>query len=137
MANEVQSPPEPQITALVSGIINDAQELFKQQVTLVRSEIRSDFQKTKQAVSALALGVGVAAMAAVLACLALVYLLHWAAPDLPLWACYAIVGGVLAAVGGALIYAGVKKFESFNPLPDQSVEALQENLQWRTNPNPR
>jgi hypothetical protein len=134
MANPVQTPPEPNLTVLVSGILNDAQELFRQQIALVRAEVRSDLQKTREAFSALAAGAAVAGVAFLLLCLMLVHLLHWAAPALPLWACHAIVGGVLAAVGGALIYAGVKKFQSFNPLPDQSVEALRENLQWKTNP---
>lgn len=134
MANDLQSPPEPNVTALVSGIINDAQELFKQQVALVRTEIRSDLQKSRDAASTLAVGAGITGVAVILLCLMLVYLLSWAVPTLPLWACFAIVGAVLAVVGGALVWAGVKKFQSFNPLPDQSVDALRENLQWKTNP---
>jgi hypothetical protein len=136
MANDVQSPPEPNVTALVTGIINDAQELFRQQLALVRAEIRSDLDKTRHGVRSLAAGAAAGGLAAVLLCLALVHLLHWAVPDLPLWACYLLVGGVLAVLGGGLIYLGVKKFQSFNPLPDESVEALRENLQWRTT-NPR
>ena len=94
MANDVQTPAEPNMTALVSGIVSDAQELFKQQVALFRAEIKADLQRTRRAVSALAVGVGVAAFAPFLLVLALVHLLHWAAPEqLPLWACYAIVGG--------------------------------------------
>jgi hypothetical protein len=126
---------EANVTELVRGIINDAQELFKQQIALVRAEVRSDFSKTKEAVSALGIGIGVAALGVVLLCVMLVYLLHWAVPTLPLWVCYAIVGGVLAVVGGGLIYAGIRKFQSFNPLPDQSVEALRDNLQLRTPSN--
>ncbi|HXG11522.1 MAG TPA: phage holin family protein [Gemmataceae bacterium] len=140
MANELQtpSPSEPNVTALVTGIINDAQELFKQQLALVRAEIKSDLEKTKDAARSLAIGAAVAMLAVVLLSLMLVHLLHWATalpsgePRLPLWVCYLLVGGIFAGVGGALVVAGVRKLESFNPLPDQSVEALRENLQWRT-----
>jgi hypothetical protein len=52
---------------------------------------------------------------------------------LPLWACCGIVGGVLAAAGGVLIFAAVKKFESFNPLSEKSMKAFKENLKWTTN----
>lgn len=134
---EAHAPPEPNVTTLVSGIISDAQELFKQQVALLRLELRSDLHKTAQAAGALAIGAGVLAIAVLLLIISLVYLLAWLAPSLPLWACFAIVGGSFALLGVALMFAGARKFQSINPLPSQSLEALTENLQWRTNQNPR
>ena len=54
MADTTYSPPDPaaapSVTGLVSGILADAQELLKQQIALAKAEIRSDLQKTKQAV---------------------------------------------------------------------------------------
>jgi hypothetical protein len=70
-------------------------------------------------------------MGGILLGLMLVHLLNLA---LPIWSCYAIVGIVFAASGAALIYAGKKQFESFNPLPDQSIGALKENVRWVMNP---
>jgi Putative Actinobacterial Holin-X, holin superfamily III len=143
MANEVQTTPEPSVTALVTGILNDAQRLFQQQLALIRSEIRQDFRKTQEASVLLGVGVGVCGLAAVMLSMTLALLLWWLTlpvsqqtdpARIPLWGCFAIVGVILAAVGGILAYAGVKKFQSFNPLPDQSVAALQENLQWTTHP---
>jgi uncharacterized membrane protein YqjE len=133
MAEDLHRGPEPSVTALVSGIINDAQELFKQQVALVRTEIRDDFRKTKEGALSLALGLGVGALGALLLCFALVYLLAWAVPQVPLWVWFGVIGVLLAAGGGAMIYAGTKKFESLNPLPEQSAQALRENVQWLTN----
>ena len=103
MANETvsppASPPEGQsVTGLVSGIIQDAQELFKQQVALAKAEIKADFHRTVRAATALAVGAAFAVLAAV------------------------------------LIVAGVRRFQSFNPLPDQTVEAFKENVRWMTNP---
>jgi hypothetical protein len=132
MPHDVQSPSEVQLSTLVSGIINDAQELFKQQLALLRTEIKADFQKSRNAVQALAIGAGVGVIALILLSLMLVYLLHWAS-ELSLWACFGVVGGAFAVLAGALILAGIKKFQSFNPLPDQSLQALKENLQWTTN----
>jgi hypothetical protein len=68
-----------------------------------------------------------------LLCFALVYLLAWAVPQVPLWVWFGVIGVLLAAGGGAMIYAGTKKFESLNPLPEQSAQALRENVQWLTN----
>jgi hypothetical protein len=50
-----------------------------------------------------------------------------------LWACYAIVGGLLTLGGGLLVLAGKKKFDSFNPLPDETAKNIKENLEWITN----
>jgi hypothetical protein len=130
---DVHSPPEPAVTTLVTGIINDAQELMKQQVALVRTEIADDFRKTKEGAVSLAFGAGSAFLAAVFVCLTVVYLIAWAAPNLPVWACFAIVAGALVVVSAGLLVAGKKKFDSFNPLPDQSLEGIKENLQWKTN----
>jgi len=137
MATDVLPPQDQQsVTSLVSGIINDAQTLIQQQVALVREEIRADLRRTVQAVTALAVGVGVAALSLVPLVFMLVYLLHEkAAWDL--WASFGVVGAVLALVGGGLIFLGVQRFKSFNPLPDESAEALKENLQWIRNPTPK
>ena len=120
------------MTGLVTGIINDAQELIKQQLALARHEIKEDFRKTKEAALSLALGGTIALLGGLLLGFMLVYLL--ALTDLPLWACYGIVGGLLAVVGGVLVYMGKKELDSFNPLPEESAQALKENVQWITKP---
>jgi hypothetical protein len=101
---------------------------------MVREEIKADFHRTVEAASAIAAGIAIAVLGGLLLGLMLVYLLAWAFPTIPLWACYGIVGGSLAAVGTTLLYLGKKKFSSFNPLPDQSVEAFKENMRWIRNP---
>jgi len=135
MANETFSPPAEgqSVTGLVSGIISDAQELFKQQVALVRAEIKADFRKTVDAAVLLAVGALVLVPAIFLLCNMFVYMLVELA-GLRVWAGYGIVGGVFAVLGAALVFAGVQRFRSFNPLPDQSVEAIKENVRWMTNP---
>src|SRR5437868_1143399 len=97
---EVQSPPDSgSVTTLVTGILNDAQELMKQQVALVRTEIREDFRRTKEGALSLAIGAGAAFVGLIFVCLTAVYLIEWAAhPNLPLWACYAIVAGTIVVV---------------------------------------
>jgi len=133
ITDEVQGPPERTVTTLVSGIIADVQQLIQQQLTMFRQEIRADWSKSKEAAITLAVGVGITVAGSVLLLLMLTLLLHWAVPSLPLWACCGIVGAVVTALGGSLVYAGLKKFDSFHPLSDQSVEAMKEDLQWTTN----
>ena len=133
MANDLQTGSQPSVTSLVSGIASDLQELLAQQLALFKAEFESDLTRTKDAALVLAGGMGVAVVAGILLCLTLVHLLQWAT-ELHLWACYAIIGGGLGLVGGTMVYVGKKRFESFNPLPDQSVRALKENVQCLTNP---
>jgi hypothetical protein len=133
MANDLRTGSQPSVTSLVTGIASDLQDLLAQQLALFKAEVESDLTRTKEAALVLAGGLGVAVVAGILLCLMLVFLLQWAT-ELPLWACYGIIGCGLALVGGTLVYVGRKRFESFNPLPDQSVRALKENVQCLTNP---
>src|SRR5262245_61952913 len=122
--------PEPRLTEIISGIVDDAQELVKQQLALFKTEVKDDIRKTKEAAIALASGLAVGAVGILFLLLAVVHLLAWAFPAMPLWCCYGLVGVVLAAAGGVLVWEGKRRFESFNPLPEQSAEALKENVQW-------
>src|SRR5437870_13376291 len=134
MANDLRTNGEPSLTGLVTGIVNDAQDLLKQQLALFKQEIKDDVRRTKEAALSLSVGLGMVVVGGLLFCAMLVHLLNWAVPVLPLWSCYGIVSSAFLACGRALFYAGRRRFESFNPLPEQSVGALKENLQWIMNP---
>jgi hypothetical protein len=119
-------------STLMSGIIADVQRLIEQQLSMVRQEIRDDLRKSKQAASSLALGAGLTAGGNCLLLLMLPLLLNWLVPTLPLWTCFGIVGGVVSAAGGALLYVRFQQTESFDLLSNQAVEAFKENLKWTT-----
>ena len=144
MATEVQNNTEPSMASLVGGIVSDVQDLIKQQLELTRKEIGSDLRKTRDAGTLLALGVGLALFGCFAVCLMLAHLIHLLSTPahlqalqdpaaIPLWGCYGIVATVLLAAGGALAFAGKKKFDSFNPLPDESAQVLKENIEWIAN----
>jgi len=120
---------EPGVTKLVGGIIEDIQELFKSQLDLFRAEIQDDMRRTKEAGTLVIAGVLVLLLGGIFLGLMLVYLLS-AKTELPLWGSFGIIGGSAAILGTILYLWGREKFASFNPLPDKSVEALKENLQW-------
>ena len=121
------------LTELVSGIVSDAQTLIRQQVTMLRAEVKEDVRRTKDAAIYMGIGAGVAALGSLFVVIGLVYLLNWFAPRLPLFACWMIVGGVIVLGGGIAFLVGKRLFNSFNPLPDKTINALQENLSWITN----
>jgi formate-dependent nitrite reductase membrane component NrfD len=123
------------LTSLVKGIIDDVQELTKHQFALLKQEVQEDFVKTVQAGTVLGIGVVALVIGALLLCLTIPLMLESAfRPHLPLWGAFAIVTGVVLAAGLGLFFVGLKKFQSFNPLPDRTAEALKENVQWLTNP---
>lgn len=122
------------MTELVSGIVGDVQDLIKQQFALFKRELREDLHRTKATVLFLAIGGAVLAVGGILLSLMAVHLLNWAYPTLPLWSCYAIVGGSFAVVGGLMFYTGYQRLKSNNPLPNETVAALKENVQWIANP---
>jgi hypothetical protein len=132
METEVHAAPEPSLTSLVTGIVKDSQDLLKQQVTLLREEIKEDVRHTKEFALSLAVGAGISLLGIVLLCWMLPYLLSWAVPALPLWACFGIVGTVFLVIGVANLYVGKKKLDSFKPVPSPSIEAIRENLKWTT-----
>jgi hypothetical protein len=101
---------------------------------LLRAEIREDLQKTKEGALLFVLAALVAMPGVLMLCFTVVYVLNRFAPGLELWLCFLIVALVLCATSAALVYGGVKKFQSFSPLPEKSLTALKENLLWRKNP---
>jgi hypothetical protein len=121
------------MTKLISGIISDAQELVRQQLAMFRTELKHDVRRTKQALVALVIGLALVSVGATLLCFMAVYGLE-AAFELPLWACFGIVGGLLALGGGLAFYSALRQFNEFNPLPDESAQALKENMQWISQP---
>jgi membrane protein insertase Oxa1/YidC/SpoIIIJ len=133
MATDLQSPPQPSVTSLVSGIIADVQDLIKQQVALIGKEIKDDVNKSINAAIALGAGAGIAAMGGLLLCIMLALVLDVYIPQLNWWGGFAIVGAVLTAVGLALLYAAIKRFETIKAMPE-TVQALKETVEWQTNP---
>jgi hypothetical protein len=124
-------PPGQSVSGLVSGILDDAQTLFKQQVEMFKAEVREDFRRSKRAAEYGALGVVLATVGALGLVTAIVYLLH-EQYQFTMWASWLIVGGAFTVAGVAFGFASYYLLERFNPLPDKTFSALQENLSWKT-----
>jgi len=140
MATQVPTSSEPGFSTLLRGIANDIGDLVKQQIQFARAEVKEDLRKSKEAMVFLALGAGSTFFGVLFFGLTLVHLLHWlTAPPgadpsgLPLWGCHAIVSGLFFITGVCLYVAGRRMFESFNPLPVQTVQTAKENVEWITN----
>jgi hypothetical protein len=137
---------DPTLTATLKGILDDAVELGKQQIAMLKAEIRADFRKVLAAVIPLACGIAPLLLGGLMLCFTLVHLIHWAttptgqsldAANVPLWGCYAIVAGAFLLVGGTLLGIGIYRFKTIPTLGGESAKALEENIQWIMNRNPK
>jgi len=120
------------MASLVTGIIDDAQKLIRQEIELARREISQEWDKAKTAAVSFAVGFLVALLSGVMLCLMFVYLLHELG-GLHLWLSYLIVGGVLGVIGGGLFLLGKSRADEVNVIPPQTAETLKENAQWIQN----
>jgi len=138
--NDLETPPvapvqsESTVTELVSGIVNDTQKLIRQQIDLMKAEIKYDIKRTADAAKFFGIGIGLSLIAALFLLVSIPLFVHWLFPQLPEFACWASTGGVLLVAALVAFYLGKRVFDSFNPLPDKSLHAMQENLSWIANP---
>jgi uncharacterized membrane protein YqjE len=143
MATEVQNPQPtgPTTGSLVAGIVNDIQDLVKQQVQLTRKELEQESNHGKDAVMFLVLGRFMSLAGVVGLCLTLALLIHWLAapagtypPGFPLWASFAIAGATFVGVGIGMLFAAKKSVEAIGTPLHESARALKETFEWKTNP---
>jgi len=133
VAPAAATPGQPTITELVSGILNDAQKLGRQQIDMLKSEFKEDLDRTKRATVYGGVGITLTTIGGLALVAFLVFLLHEQF-QFSMWASCLIIGGVLLAAGIAFGVMARNLFESFNPLPDKTFNALQENITWKTQP---
>jgi len=123
----------PTATELVRGIVDDVQRLAKQQIEMLKAEFKEDVRQTKRATELGGLGIVLMTVGGLALVACLVFLLHEQA-GFSYTASSGIIGGLLLTVGIVFAVLAYNLFESFNPLPDKTFTALQENLTWKTQP---
>jgi Na+/melibiose symporter-like transporter len=117
------------VSALLSGIVGDAQDLVRKEIALARQEIREEITAAKEAATALAIASAVLALGGlfllVTLALGLADLLNW-----PTWAGFGIVGLVFGIAGAILLSSARQKMKQINPVPERTVETMKENIEW-------
>src|SRR5262249_31078523 len=129
----LETPPAPAggtVTGLVAGILDDAQRLIRQQLEMLKSEVKEDFRRSKRAAEFGGAGIVLLTVGILGLVMCMAYVLH-EQYGFSLWASWGITGAIFFVVGGALAATSYILLERFNPLPDKTFHALQENLQWK------
>jgi uncharacterized membrane protein YqjE len=132
MAIDTVKPAEPAaVTALVAGILDDAQKLARQQFDMLKAELHEDLRQTKRAVEFGGLGAVLLTVGLIALVAALAFFLH----DyfhFVMWTAWLIAAGIFIVGGIGLALTSYIILERFSPVPRKSLHALQENLQWKT-----
>ena len=119
------------VTGLVSGILDDAHKLLRQQLEMLRAEVKQDLHSAKRATQYGALGIVLLTVGFLGLVAALAFFLH-EHYQFSMWASCGITGGIFLAIGAILAIASYTMLERVSPLPAKTFHALQENLQWKT-----
>ena len=122
---------EPSLVSLVGGIMNDAKDLLVQEWTMTKLEVQEELRKAKSTAIALGIGIGIVAAGGMVLSVMLVQVLA-VFTELPLWACYGIVGSSLVVLGGVWLAVGQHKAEKLDMVPQQTLETMKETAQWLT-----
>ena len=114
---------------LVSGILDDARTLLRQEAQLLKDELKLELSKAGRAASGFGIGAGLAAVGALFLLLMVVHGLHeWL--SWPLWICYGLVGAAIIAVGITMIVRAQSLAGSVHATPRRSLHTMKENVQW-------
>jgi hypothetical protein len=115
----------------VSGILDDAHVLVRQQFEMLKAEVREDFQRSKRAAEFGGLGIVLLTVGILGLVTAIALFLHEQF-QFSLWVSWAMTGGLSLTIGAAFAATSYVLLERFNPLPTKTFHALQENLKWKT-----
>jgi hypothetical protein len=131
MATGTETQQDLPASTLMANIVNDARDLFVEQVTLFKVEFKNDMQRTWMALVPLAIGLLVILIGLLVVGEGAALLFSAYMPQLPLWVGYVVVGGSIVVIGILLSLWGKSKLTAIKPL-DSTVKGLEENVTWKT-----
>jgi precorrin-2 methylase len=121
-------PAERSLGDLFSDLTQETTTLVRQEVSLAKAEMTQKAAEVGKDVGFLAAG-GLVLYAGFLALLAAV-IVGLGQAGLPWWVSALIVGIVVVAAGGALVWSGLNSLKHVSPVPQQTVATLREDQQW-------
>ena len=117
------------VIELMRGIVQDARTLSAKELTAAKLEITQEIKKI--ITSSILLGVGVFILAVAFVLLSVVIALALAQYiPLPTWAGFAIVGGVYLVIGLIVLFAGRRKLQTANPIPQHTLRSAKQDAQY-------
>jgi F0F1-type ATP synthase assembly protein I len=119
--------PEKSLGELFSELTSDLSNLFRKEVELAKVETKEEVARAGKAGGML----GGGALAGWFALLFLSFALAWLLDEWMHTAlAFLIVGLIYGVVAAVLALQGKARLQSVNPVPQQTVETLKEDVQW-------
>lgn len=125
---------EQSVGELLGGLYRDTSNILRLEIELAKAEMSRKASRVGKNVGFLAAG-GIVAYTGVLAIVA--GIIGLLALLVPAWLSALIVGIVIAAVGGALIYKGIKTLQQEQAAPQKTIDTLKEDAQWMSDQKSR
>jgi hypothetical protein len=118
---------EASLGGLVSQLTTDLGALLRDEVQLAKVELKEDATRAAKAGGLL----GGAGLAGFMTVLLLSFAAAWGLAEVvPIGVAFLIVGIVWAVVGAVLYAAGRARMREVDVKPEQTIETMQENIQW-------
>jgi len=124
---DLDASPDASLGELISRTTSDLSDLLRSEVELAKVELKEEASTIGKAGAMM----GGAALTGYLAVTLLCFAAAWGLSEVvPEGVAFLIVGLIVAAVAGVLYLIGRKRLENFEPVPRQTVETIQEDVQW-------
>ena len=122
---------ERSVSDVLQDILRNLQDMVRAEIRLAKVELR---EEGRRAVSS-GIWIGTGAVAAASAWIFMLWTLAYAlATRMPMWAATLVVALAMAAAAAVLIKGGMDRIKRIQPIPERTVEAVKENLEWMKQP---
>jgi len=117
----------PGIGTLLGSLVNETGMLVRQEIHLASTEMGQKAKTAALELQAVALG-GLLVHVGLLSLVAAVVL--GLGTLIPMWISALILGALAVIGGGALVYTGLKSLKAVDPVPQRTIQTLQQDKVW-------
>lgn len=112
---------------IVSGIVEDLQQIVRGEVQLAKTELKEDASQIGKGAAMVGAGVFFGLIAFIFLMLSLTYLLsEW----MEMWIAAGIVGLALVIIAAILAMSGKSQIQNANLKPEETIDSLKEDQEW-------
>ena len=115
------------LSELLSEMTSEVSQLFRAEIELAKTEAKEEATKAARAAAMFGAGGFVGYLAVIMLSFAAAWALAAVIPD---GLAFLVVGVVYAAVAAVLFLLGKSRMQEFNPVPQETVETLKEDMEW-------
>jgi uncharacterized membrane protein YqjE len=124
------TPQQRSVPEVLQNIVGNLQEIIRSEFRLAKIELKEEGAKAAKPAATFGVGMLLGFYGVGFVLLALVYGLSLL---IAAWLAALIVGAVLAIIAAGLMSFSATKLKHIDPVPDKTIQSLEENVQWGKN----